>query len=101
MRVGDDRVHPRPPYRWSDIGQYLRTIRPEVPPGRSRSGRAFARWGGIVAAIALDPVERLVRGVDELGASPAVGREGRNADRRADRDRSALFAHEGVIAEGV
>ena len=54
---------------------------------------------GVVAAVALDPIESLIGCRDELGRRPSIGRVGRHADRRADRDRAALFADERVVAE--
>ena len=75
--------------------RYFRTSRPSGPDQAAR----VPGLRGVVAALALDPVERLVGRGDELGGGPAVGREGRHADRRADRDRTALFADIGVVAE--
>ena len=52
-------------------------------------------------AVALDLVQGAVGAGDELRRRPAIGGEGRRADRCRDRDRPALFAHERLVAEGV
>src|SRR4051812_5332420 len=62
-------------------------------------GRIGSRGRCVVPPVALDPVQRTVRGSDEIGAGPAVGREGGHADRCPDRDRAALLADEGVVPE--
>ena len=91
MAVRTRPVHPRDWYRWR------RATGTFVPVGRSGGGVPGPR--GVVAAVALDPVERRVGRGDELGRGPAIGREGGDADRRADRDRAALLADEGVVPE--
>src|SRR6187401_2666630 len=74
---------------------YFRTSRPVS----ARSGGRVLGFRGVVAALALDTVERLVGGGDELGGGPPIGGEGRHADRCADRDGTTLLADIGVVAE--
>ena len=88
---------PRRWYGWSCVARYFRTR--SGGAAAVGSGGGVAGRGGVVAAVALDAVQRAVGGGDELGGGPAVGRERRHADRRADRDRPALLADEGVVAE--
>src|ERR1700675_2033911 len=93
MAVRTRRVHPPDWYRWrSPTGTF-------VPGGRS--GGRVPCSGGVVTAIALDPIERRVGRGDELGRGSSIGREGRHADRRADRHGTALLADEGVLPEGL
>ena len=84
-------VHPGPKGSPGHGHQYFRPRRRAL-----RSG-----FGGVVAALALDPVHRPVGRGDESVAGPAVDRERGDADRRSDRHRAALLADEGVVAEGV
>src|SRR5918993_3950790 len=95
MGEPDAPVHGSSQYQRGISGRYFRTSAPDG----ARSGGGVPRTRGTVTAVALDPVERLVGGGDQLGRRPAVRWEGRHADRGTDRDRSALLADIGVVAE--
>ena len=62
--------------------------------GSDRLGGRLGRRRGVVTAAALDLVEGLVRGGDQVGRVAAGGRERRHADRRRDRHGTALLPHE-------
>src|SRR6476469_2034294 len=95
MAVATGGVHPQPPYGWRRAtGTFVLSARSSGcgdVPGRR----------GVMAAVALDPVQGLVGRGDEVGGVAAIGRERGHADGRSDRDRPALLADVGVIPEGL